>query len=310
MFNDSEFVRNFEFIPNKYYFTGPIFVAVSVVLFYLFLYFMSKYMQNRKAYDLKVLNILHNFFLAILSFVMAAGIIEELIRIVKESTDFGNFCSKTYCLPHGTRLVGPLYFWSYIYHCSKTYELLDSLFIILRKKHTGITVLHVFHHSIMLFQVLEWFYGHMTFVWFATWINSSVHVIMYVYYALSIMGIKFKYRFLITIIQLIQFFLGAFWIIAHLVLTQFFHWDCVGNIVSTFISILTDSYIIYLFWEFYVETYMKKGKDKGKGATEDDEARKITQSESRCQNSVCRDRQFSQDGLRLSTASPGSSVAR
>lgn len=214
-------------------------------------------MRNRKAYDLKSFSICHNISLAIISLIIAVGIIEEIVRISVDSFSWSDFCAKTYCLPRGKKLTGPLYFWSYIFHCSKFYELIDSVIIILRKKHTGLTELHVFHHSIMTFSVLELFYGHMTFSWFAALLNSVIHVIMYSYYTLVLCGKRFKHREIITILQLIQFVTGASWLFSWLVGTQFFGWNCTGSVPATMGTILINISIFCLFVDFFINTYTR-----------------------------------------------------
>lgn len=78
---------------------------------------------------------------------------------------------------------------SWWYYMSKFVEFCDTIFFVLRKKLSHISTLHVIHHGIMPISV--WWGvkftpgGHSTFFAF---VNSAVHIIMYIYYGLSAMG--------------------------------------------------------------------------------------------------------------------------
>ncbi|XP_074967596.1 very long chain fatty acid elongase 4-like isoform X3 [Phalacrocorax aristotelis] len=90
---------------------------------------------------------------------------------------------------------------------SKVIELLDTVFFILRKKQEQVTFLHVYHHGTMLF---NWWSG-VKYVpggqaFFIGMLNSFVHIFMYGYYALAILGPQ-MHRYLwwkryLTIMQL------------------------------------------------------------------------------------------------------------
>ncbi|NXM90471.1 ELOV4 protein, partial [Oenanthe oenanthe] len=93
---------------------------------------------------------------------------------------------------------------------SKVIELLDTVFLILRKKQEQVTFLHVYHHGSMLF---NWWSG-VKYVpggqaFFIGMLNSFVHIFMYGYYALASLGPRMR-RYLwwkryLTILQLCQF---------------------------------------------------------------------------------------------------------
>ncbi|KRT79815.1 hypothetical protein AMK59_8257, partial [Oryctes borbonicus] len=108
---------------------------------------------------------------------------------------------------------------------AKISELLDTVFFILRKKNNQVTLLHVYHHSIM--PLISWgatkYYpgGHGTFIGF---INSFTHIIMYFYYMLAAMGPEYQkylwWKKYITTMQLVQFSV----IFVHAM--QLFIYDC------------------------------------------------------------------------------------
>lgn len=97
----------------------------------------------------------------------------------------------------------------HIFLYSRILELVDTLWICLRKKNRQITFLHVFHHSFVL--LMTWFYikfapGGATAMF--PIVNGIVHTIMYAYYILSTFESMKPYLWwkkYVTTIQLIQF---------------------------------------------------------------------------------------------------------
>lgn len=97
----------------------------------------------------------------------------------------------------------------HIFMYSRILELIDTLWICLRKKNRQITFLHVFHHSFVL--LMTWFYikfapGGSTAMF--PIVNGMVHTIMYTYYILSTFESMKPYLWwkkYVTTIQLIQF---------------------------------------------------------------------------------------------------------
>lgn len=146
------------------------------------------------------------------------------------------------------------------YFASKGFEFADTLFFILRKKDRQLTFLHKYHHSSMF---LVWW----TAVRFVPGgsaiipivVNSLVHVLMYAYYGLSAIGPRMQkylwWKRHLTIIQLIQFFIGVS-IGIHLITSdcQFTRW------MQYVFSGYAFSFII-LFGNFYLHEYIK-GKKK------------------------------------------------
>nr|KAF6443630.1 ELOVL fatty acid elongase 1 [Molossus molossus] len=100
--------------------------------------------------------------------------------------------------------------WLFLF--SKFIELMDTVIFILRKKDGQVTFLHVFHHSVLPW---SWWWGVRIAPGgmgsFHAMINSSVHVIMYLYYGLSALGPVAQpylwWKKHMTAIQLIQFVL-------------------------------------------------------------------------------------------------------
>ncbi|EDX10035.1 elongation of very long chain fatty acids protein 4 isoform X2 [Drosophila simulans] len=114
--------------------------------------------------------------------------------------------------PHEIRIAAA-FWWFYI---SKILEFADTAFFILRHKWNQLSFLHVYHHSTMF--LFCWIYVKWLptgSIFFPSMINSFVHVIMYSYYALSVLGPRVQ-KFLwwkryLTGLQLVQFTIILFW---------------------------------------------------------------------------------------------------
>lgn len=139
---------------------------------------------------------------------------------------------------------------------------MDTIFMVLRKKDSQITFLHVFHHVSML--NIWWFSVKLIpggQSWFATSSNSLVHVVMYAYYLLNMFPPLRKHlwwkRYL-TQLQLTQFVLI-------LINTSYIHLS--GCDFPTWSTKMLISYMVVmltLFGNFYVHAYFKS-----KGSKED-----------------------------------------
>jgi len=145
------------------------------------------------------------------------------------------------------------------YFFSKAIEFMDTIFMVVRKRFTQITFLHVFHHSTMLiiwWIVMTWIPGGQA--WFGPVLNSAVHVVMYAYYGLSVIPSlqnKLWWKKYITMFQLVQFVL----IFAHTLNGLIFgcdyplwgQWMLGGYMVM----------MLILFMNFYIHEYVTRSND-------------------------------------------------
>ncbi|XP_030562352.1 elongation of very long chain fatty acids protein F-like [Drosophila novamexicana] len=99
------------------------------------------------------------------------------------------------------------------YFLNKVLDLLDTVFFVLRKSYKQITILHVYHHVLMVFGVywLVRLYGVGGQYMMTGFFNSFVHTVMYFYYFISAMYPELKsslwWKKYITRIQIGQFIL-------------------------------------------------------------------------------------------------------
>lgn len=222
-----------------------------IVSFYLLfvLHVGPRFMATRPPYSLKSLLIIYNGCMVIYNFLLwyHAG-------------KFGWFNKYSYrCQPLDTTYspsgIGMAYT-AYFFMLSKYIELLDTIFFILRKKMSQVTLLHVWHHTFMCISYY-WgikFYpgGHGSFVGF---INSGIHVLMYSYYGLAALGPNRRLSILkpyLTILQQVQFVL----IFIHSI--QLCFSDCPVPRMIVILTLINASVFLGLFRDFFVKAYTKK----------------------------------------------------
>ena len=100
----------------------------------------------------------------------------------------------------------------WIYWISKYYELLDTVFMLLRHRLRQMSFLHVFHHASMAF-LSDYSYNYAPWppIAFGLAINAGIHIIMYSYYALTAVFPleEFTWKRRVTQMQLAQFGFGV-----------------------------------------------------------------------------------------------------
>lgn len=149
---------------------------------------------------------------------------------------------------------------AYFYYLIKIFDLLDTVFFVLRKKQSQVTFLHVYHHAGMLALVwhgIKYFAGgHSVFLGA---INSLVHVVMYSYYFVTSWKPEYKnsiwWKKHITQMQIIQFFL----IICHYFMI-IIHPNCQYPKFPASVIIPQNLFMLLLFTDFYRKAYVQKNK--------------------------------------------------
>jgi len=149
------------------------------------------------------------------------------------------------------------------YYISKAIELLDTVWMILRKRNLQVTFLHVFHHATMLaiwWVVISWIPGGQSY--FGSSLNCMVHVFMYSYYGLSVIpSLKGKlwWKKYITTIQLVQFMITF----THTTvgLYQSAKGQCSFPLWGQLLLWIYMIIMMCLFTNFFVHEYIKKTND-------------------------------------------------
>jgi elongation of very long chain fatty acids protein 4 len=144
-----------------------------------------------------------------------------------------------------------------VYWLSKLFELLDTVYMILRHRIRQISFLHVFHHSTITL-LADWCYFISPFpaVVPVLALNSLIHVVMYGYYFLTALYPlhAFTWKKRITQMQITQFILA----LVHAVLGYMYHGFCLY-------SLLYGLSMLALFSNFYYVAFIKKKRSKGEG---------------------------------------------
>ena len=223
-------------------------VIVSLYLLFV-LHLGPRFMSKRPPYSLKSLLIVYNAAMVIYNFLLWL-----------HAGKFGWFNKYSYrCQPLDTSNspsgIGMAYT-AYFFMLSKYIELLDTVFFILRKKMSQVTLLHVWHHTFMCISYY-WgikFYpgGHGSFVGF---INSGIHVLMYSYYGLAALGPSRRLSRLkpyLTILQQCQF------VIIFIHSMQLCFSDCPVPRMIVLLTLINASVFLGLFRDFFVKAYSKK----------------------------------------------------
>ncbi|XP_064480577.1 very long chain fatty acid elongase AAEL008004-like [Ornithodoros turicata] len=151
----------------------------------------------------------------------------------------------------------------YWYMWVRLADFLDTLFFVLRKKDSHVSVLHVTHHCLVVFT--GWFgltYGADGHVVFCVCINGFIHVVMYSYYFLSLLGPSVR-RYLwwkkyLTQLQLLQFAAGSIHTMLPLLR------DCGYPRIHTYICIAQGIFFFVMFMNFYQKAYVKRTSQRAK----------------------------------------------
>jgi len=241
--------------------------VVAVVVYALFCLFGSKIMKNVKPFGLVKLLTYWNLFLSLFSFYGAFRTVPHMLyRISTES--FEETVCKSADVAYGAGACGLAV---QLFILSKLPELIDTVFIVLRKK--PLIFLHWYHHiTVLLYCWNSYVTESAAGLYFAS-MNYTVHAVMYFYYYLMAAK-KLPKNFpswVITLMQISQMFVGTFVVGACL----YYHkyggaiyapGEC-NNTPSNLIAggIMYASYL-YLFCEFAIKRFVFGIKDEPKKA--------------------------------------------
>lgn len=184
-----------------------------------------------------------------LTFINTAPI---LWNIVAENGLYDGLCNKVESAYTETSYG----FWVHAFYLSKFYEFVDTWIVIARGRRP--ITLQVYHHcgaviGLWLIMVAK---ASASF-WFVVE-NSFIHTIMYTYYGCSVIGIKFKWKWIITSCQMGQFVIG----LAGSTWQLFYCSKCarIEEQIAIIYHLIYVSVLFYMFNQFYQKTYNKKKK--------------------------------------------------
>ena len=199
-------------------------------------YTLRRLMATRKPYNLRLPLFMWSLTLALFSIAGSAvegpALLRHLITHGWEATVCGDVL-----------LRGQRGLWAFLFCFSKLPELVDTLFIVLRKQ--KLIFLHWYHHVTVF--IYCWFHYAVQLrpaQWFIT-LNYLVHSVMYSYYALRASGRvrpPVWVNMIITVLQLLQMVLGVgINIYIYHQMTSDPTWHCDGLVETSY---------FYVYWSF------------------------------------------------------------
>ncbi|KAI9783395.1 MAG: hypothetical protein M1839_003930 [Geoglossum umbratile] len=238
--------------------TFPATVAM-IVSYYAVVLGGRELMRDRKPMKLNALFQIHNVYLTVISGTLLALFMEQLIPTVWRHGTFYAICHRD---GGWTKELVILYYLNYL---TKYLELIDTVFLVLKKKPLT-TALLCYTQLIGLTSVS----------WVPITLNLLVHVVMYWYYFLSSRGIRVWWKEWITRLQIAQFIidLGFVYFASYTYfVSTYWPWlpsagRCAGEEFAAFSGMGILSSYLLLFISFYLATYKKSGKGRKPVATQ------------------------------------------
>jgi len=186
----------FEFVPGETPFSTLQETVGMIVLYYAVIFGGKEWMKNRPAYKLNGLFMAHNFLMTAVSGALLVLFIEQLTPTLWRKGLYDGICGSG----GWTRPLVTLYYLNYL---NKYVELLDTVFLFLKKK--PLTFLHCYHHPATALLCYTQLIGHTSVSWVPITLNLTVHVVMYWYYFQTARGVRVWWKEWITRLQIAQF---------------------------------------------------------------------------------------------------------
>jgi len=229
----------------------------SVVLYLLFCHFGVRYMENLKPFGLNKALAVWNLFLSIFSTYGAIRTVPHMIYRIATKSFESTVCES----PHTAFGAGASGLAVQLFILSKIPELVDTVFIVLRKK--PLIFLHWYHHVTVLLYCWNAYVTEAGAGLYFVSMNYTVHAVMYFYYFLQAIKYIPKWfpSWIITIMQISQMVVGTF-----IVVMSIYYYNYGGaiypptkcnNNMSNLIAggVIYSSYL-YLFVEFAVKRFI------------------------------------------------------
>ncbi|KAL8698960.1 MAG: hypothetical protein Q9224_001618 [Gallowayella concinna] len=254
----------FYFVPAQTPLSTIQATATMLLTYYLVVFAGREFMKNRPPFKLNGLFMIHNLYLTVASAIMLALFIEQLLPTVWRKGVFFAICDHR---GGWTRQLVVLYYMNYL---TKYIELIDTIFLVLKKK--PLTFLHTYHHGATALLCYTQLIGLTAVSWVPITLNLLVHVVMYWYYFQSARGVRIWWKEWITRLQIVQFVidLGFVYYASYNYFSSTYfpnlpiQGKCAGEEFAAFAGIGILSSYLLLFISFYFATYKKSAAAKGR----------------------------------------------
>lgn len=250
-------------------------VSLYIVLVFIVPRLLVPYAKT-KAYQSFVKNVVErlmigwNLFLSALSLVMLLGVTVPYLATHLTYYDY----SLTSLLCDNERRVitgvpSTMITFAWWFGLSKYFELLDTVFLILKNPSRPVPFLHWFHHlTVLLFSWYAAFYNYTAAPPFII-MNAFIHTLMYFYYALTGWGYKPSWGIFLTVGQILQMVGGIIFNVMFFVIHVNTPGGCgCDNPTVIFVaSVLMYGSYLYLFCQFFYKRYVAPKKPTDAGET-------------------------------------------
>ncbi|CAO1622037.1 unnamed protein product [Jaminaea pallidilutea] len=239
-------------------------VSAAIVTYLAVVFGGRQLMKGRQPFgeSLQIPFLIHNLALTIGSGLLLAVMLEEIIPILSRGGLFYGIC-------HEAAWTSRLETFYIINYWFKFWELLDTVFLVLKKK--PLQFLHVYHHAATALLCFSQLHGKTSVSWVVITLNLTVHVLMYFYYALSSLKIRVPWKQAVTVCQITQFFID----LGVVYFASYVHWarkwklpfvgdytTCAGKEYAAIAGMACLTSYLFLFLSFYAKTYNKKPSSK------------------------------------------------
>jgi len=191
----------------------------------------------------KIFCLIHNGLLCAFSWLVFINVFPEVMGKIQ---DWGSYA----CSPSSQNEM----YWGYLFYLSKIWEFIDTWILLWKGRKPS--TLQVYHHIGAVFACwLQVIVGGTSYWVFMCW-NSFIHTVMYGYYCATTLGYRFKFKFMITILQLSQFIIGES--------MAFYQWWMYPGCYRTedlWVYVFNALYVwplVPLFLNFFIQTYCGK----------------------------------------------------
>lgn len=231
---------------------------LKCVAVYVIAIFSIKYiMRDRKPFDLQTPLTVWNALLAVFSILGFVFTTPTFLSVISE-----HGLQHTYTHISDMQKGKTAGYWTFLWVVSKIPELVDTLFIVARKR--PLMFMHWYHHALTGWFAFVTFYEQNAYMIWVVWLNYFIHSIMYTYYCLRAMKVRVPPQVSqqITGAQIVQFLITHA-VMAHLAWLVFttngqYAVTLRGYAVGAFMEL---TYLL-LWFRFYYISYMKQGGKK------------------------------------------------
>eukprot|EP01121_Diplochlamys_sp_Union-15-3_P008550 TRINITY_DN2276_c0_g2_i1.p1 TRINITY_DN2276_c0_g2~~TRINITY_DN2276_c0_g2_i1.p1 ORF type:complete len:253 (+),score=9.62 TRINITY_DN2276_c0_g2_i1:58-816(+) len=241
--DDFHWPRDAEPVYDKYWYI----FAIGGLVYMPLIFGLQNYMKDRKPLRIKKLLLLWNIALTLFSALGTYYTVPTLYSNVVSKGILASVCDWTiYDTPQAR--------WIFWFNMSKLLEFGDTIFVVLCKR--PLIFLHWYHHITTM--IYCWYcnqhsYGFHAGGWWFAAMNLSIHTVMYLYYALSCLGYKANWNFLLTTGQILQMIVGVSVVCLSALCTRV-------NYFEIFFGLVMYMSYLYLFCVFFMDKYVKNKK--------------------------------------------------